>query len=198
MADPRELCLIQLCKIGTSNNFHSMPVMAKDDYGFYVSSGRGRIDITDDDLKPNEEGKYIIDLAPLDLGFFFKNVDIPKSFEMPVEVLEARAHKRKENAIRKDAIFEQNYKEKRLFYYIKGEQLIIKLFGFDESGKMNTEPERETIADKIEIVYGRPAVKATKLKLGHTHLKLPDEVAKRFGDILRAADLRKLALVPAG
>ena len=196
--DPNFLFEIPLYQM-SGNNWAACPVMAQDDESFYVVGGRGeRKYFKDTELTPNQEGKYTFNIEYLDLKFFYPKIDLPNDVEFPAEILERRAHKRKENAIRKDAIFSQDYKEKRLFYYIKGEQLIIKLFGFDESGKMNTEPERETIADKIEIVYGRPAAKATKLKLGHTHLKLPDEVAKRFGDILRAAELRKMALVPAG
>jgi hypothetical protein len=198
MADPNGLYSIKLYRMGNSNNFHSIPVMAIDDSSFRIASGRGKIILRDEDLKPNEEGKYIIDLAPLDLKFFYPNVDLPKSFEMPVEVLEARAHKRKVNAIRKDSIFELDYKNKRLFFYIEGEKLIIKLFGFDDTGKMITEPERETTADKIEIIHNRKAVNVKKLKLGHPYLELAGEVVQAFEKVLRAAELRKLALVPGG
>jgi hypothetical protein len=198
MADPNELHLIKLCRMGNSNNFHSIPVMALDDSSFKIASSRGQIILRDEDLKPNEEGKYIIDLAPLDLKFYYPNVDLPKSFEMPIEVLERRAHERKVNAIKKDAIFEQDYKNKRLFFYIEGEKLIIKLFSFDDAGKMNTEPERETTADKIEIIHNRKAVNVKKLKLGHPYLELPGEVVQAFEKVLRDAELRKLTLKPAG
>src|SRR5690554_3314131 len=136
MADPNGLYKIKLFRIGNSNNFQSVPVIAIDDSSFMIASARGKIILRDEELKPNEEGKYIIDLAPLDLKFFYPDVDLPKSFEMPVEILEERARKRKENAIRRDAIFEQDYKNKRLFFYIEGEKLIIKLFSFDDAGKM--------------------------------------------------------------
>jgi hypothetical protein len=198
MADPNGLYKIKLYRMGNSNNFHSIPVMAIDDSSFKIASGRGQIILRDEDLKPNEEGKYIIDLAPLDLKFFYPNVDLPKSFEMPIEVLERRAHKRKVNAIRKGAIFEQDYKNKRLFFYIEDEKLIIKLFSFDDAGKIITEPERETTADKIEIIHNRKAVNVKKLKLGHPYLELPGEVAQKFEKVLRAAELRTLTLTPAG
>jgi hypothetical protein len=198
MADPRGLYKIKLYRMGNSNNFHSIPVMAIDDSSFKIASGRGKIILRDEDLKPNEEGKYIIDLTPLDLKFFYPDVDLPKSFEMPLEVLEIRAHKRKINAIRKGAIFEQDYKNKRLFFYIEGEKLIIKLFGFDDTGKMITEPERETTADKIEVIHNRKAVNVKKLKLGHPYLELPGEVAQKFEKVLKDAELRTLTLKPAG
>jgi hypothetical protein len=198
MADPNGLYKIKLYRMGNSNNFHSIPVMAIDDSSFKIASGRGKIILRDEDLKPNEEGKYIIDLAPLDLKFFYPNVDLPVSFEMPVEVLERRAHKRKVNAIRKDAIFEQDYKEKRLFYYIEGDKLIIKLFDIDEEGKLIPEVRRETTADKIEVIHNRKAVNVKKLKLGHPYLELPGEVVQAFEKVLRAAELRTLTLKPAG
>ena len=144
MADPRGLYSIKLCRMGNSNNFHAIPVIAIDDSSFMIASSRGKIILRDEDLKPNEDGKYIINIESLDLKYFYPNVDLPKSFEMPLEVLERRAHKRKVNAIRKDAIFEQDYKEKRLFYYIEGEKLIIKLFDIDEEGKLIPEVRRET------------------------------------------------------
>lgn len=115
-----------------------------------------------------------------------------------VEILEERARKRKENAIRRDAIFTQDYKEKRLFYYIEGEKLIIKLFDIDEEGKLIPEVRRETTADKIEIIHNRKAVNVKKLKLGHPYLELPGEVAQKFEKVLRAAELRTLTLKPAG
>ena len=37
-----------------------------------------------------------------------------------------------------------------------------------------------------------------KLKLGHPYLELPGEVVQAFEKVLRAAELRKLALVPGG
>lgn len=198
MADPRGLYSIKLCRMGNSNNFHAIPVIAIDDSSFRIASSRGKIILRDEDLKPNEEGKYIIDLAPLDLKFFYPNVDLPKSFEMPVEILEERARKRKENAIRRDAIFTQDYEEKRLFYYIEGEKLIIKLFDIDEEGKLIPEVRRETTADKIEIIHDRKAVNVKKLKLGHPYLELPGEVVQAFEKVLKDAELRTLTLKPAG
>ena len=198
MADPNGLYRIKLFRIGNSNNFHSIPVIAIDDSSFRIVSERGKIILRDEDLKPNEEGKYIIDLAPLDLKFFYPTIDLPTSFEMPVEILEERARKRKENAIRKDAVFEQDYKEKRLFYYVGDEKLIIKLFDIDEKGKLIPEVRRETTADKIEIIHNRKAVNVKKLKLGHPYLELPGEVAQKFEKALKDAELRTLTLKPAG
>lgn len=198
MADPNGLCRIKLYRLGNSNNFQSVPVIAIDDESFKIVSARGKIILRDEDLKPNEEGKYIIDLAPLDLKFFYPDVDLPKSFEMPVEILEERARKRKENAIKRDAIFTQDYKEKRLFYYIEGEKLIIKLFDIDEEGKLIPEVRSETTADKIEIIHNKKAVNVKKLKLGHPYLELPGEVAEKFEKVLKDAELRTLTLKPAG
>lgn len=198
MADPNGLYKIKLYRMGNSNNFQSVPVIAIDDSSFMIASARGKIILRDEDLKPNEEGKYVIDLAPLDLKFFYPDVDLPKSFEMPVEILEERARKRKENAIRRDAIFTQDYKEKRLFYYIEGEKLIIKLFDIDEEGKLIPEVRSETTADKIEIIHNKKAVNVKKLKLGHPYLELPGEVVQAFEKALRDAELRTLTLKPAG
>jgi len=193
MADANQLDLIWL------PGKQAIPVQALSDETITIASSRGRITIRDEDLKTNEEGKYVIDLAPLELAWFYPNhTDLPKVYEVPAEVLEARAHKRKENAIRKDAIFEQDYKNKRLFFYIEGEKLIIKLFGFDDAGKMNTDPERETTADKIEIIHNRKAVNVKKLKLGHPYLELPGEVVQAFEKVLKDAELRTLTLKPAG
>ena len=83
MADPNGLCRIKLYRLGNSNNFQSVPVIAIDDSSFMIASARGKIILRDEDLKTNEEGKYVIDLAPLDLKFFYPDVDLPKSFEMP-------------------------------------------------------------------------------------------------------------------
>ena len=193
MADANQLDLIWL------PGKQAIPVQALSDETITIASSRGRITIRDEDLKTNEEGKYVIDLAPLELAWFYPNhTDLPKVYEVPAEVLEARAHKRKENAIRKDAIFEQDYKNKRLFFYIEGEKLIIKLFGFDDTGKMNTEPDRKTTADKIEIIHNRKAVNVKKLKLGHPYLELPGEVVQAFEKVLKDAELRTLTLKPAG
>ncbi len=198
MADPNELYTIKLFRMKGSNTFDSFPVMALDDSSFRIATAHREIILRDEDLKPNEDGKYIINIEPLDLKFYYPCVDLPKSFEMPAEILEERARKRKEKAIRKDAIFTQDYKEKRLFYYIEGEKLIIKLFDIDEKGKLIPEVRRETTADKIEIIHNRKAVNVKKLKLGHPYLELPGEVVQAFEKVLRDAELRTLSLKPAG
>lgn len=90
------------------------------------------------------------------------------------------------------------YQEKRLYFYIQDDKLIIKLFGLKDDGKLNTEPERETAADKIEIIHNRKAVNAKKLKLGHPYFELPAEVTQKFEKVLQEKELRTLALVPAG
>jgi len=198
MADPNFLFEIPLYRT-SGTNWAAVPVMAIDAESFFIQGGRGERKVfRDEELTPNQEGKYIINIEYLDLKFFLPKVDLPKEVEFPVDILEARAQRRKENAIKRNAIFDMPYKNKRLFFYIEGETLIIKLFGFDEAGKMILEPEKETTAEKIEIIHNRKAVKATKLKLGHPYLELPSEVVQKFEKVLRAAELRKLALVPAG
>lgn len=123
MADPNLLFEIPLYRM-SGNNWAAVPVMAKDDATFYILGGRGeRKYFKDEDLKPNTEGKYIINIEYLDLKRFYPNVDLPKDVEFPAEILASRAHKRKENAIKKDAIFWEDYKGKRLFYYLEGETL---------------------------------------------------------------------------
>jgi hypothetical protein len=67
------------------------------------------------------------------------------------------------------------YQEKRLYFYIQDDKLIIKLFGLKDDGKLNTE-----------------------LKLGHPCLALDEAVINAWEPVLLAKKLRTLALVPAG
>lgn len=185
MADPRELAIINLYKIG--NNEQSITVQALDDYSFTILGGRGERKVfIDEKLKSNSDGKYIIDIEYLDLKFFFPNVDLPKTFELPAAALEARKEKRRLNALGKDAIFIDSSIDPIRYFYVECDKLRIR------------QGDKEVIVDHIEKKYGKMAINAEGLELGHTHLVLPPEVAGPFEKVLREKELQKLALVHRG
>lgn len=88
MADPKLLCEIPLYRMGNSNNWVSIPVMAINDYSFQILTSRKRLTFQDEELKLDAEGKIIIDLEPLDLQFFDKNNKMPTEFKRPLDVME--------------------------------------------------------------------------------------------------------------
>lgn len=177
----------------TPNNWQSVPVVALDDDNFWIVGGREERKVfRDEDLKPDEKGKVIINIEYLDLKFFYPNVDLPKEFEMPADILAARKEKRKLNALAKDAIYTRpDYKNPdagKVHFYIEGDKLRI----------YNQGNQKEATADKIETKYGQKAVKVEALEIGHPYLQLPPEVAEPFERILKEKELKKLALVLKG
>lgn len=193
VADPRLLHEIPLYQMGGSNNWMSIQVTALDDESFTILGSRGvRKVFRDEDLKTEKNGKHIINIEYLDLKFFFPNVDLPKTFEMPREILEARKEKRRLNALAKDAIFVKSDIENpdagKMYFYLNGDKVRI----FNDADK------KEAIADNIEVIYGKKAVKVEGLDLGHAHLELLAKVAGPFEKVLRETELSKLALVLRG
>jgi len=183
--DQKILALINLYKTPGSNYWTTAQVRAIDDDSFYIN-GRQRIVFRDEDLKPDEKGKVIIDLEPLDFKSCCGNVDLPKTFEIPLDVLAARKEKRRLNALAKDALAIIEYEGKKMYFYLEGEKLRI-LRG-----------EKEVIAEKIEIIHGRKAVNVEGLELEHPYFELPVNVAAAFEDVIRWQELQKLHLVSVG
>lgn len=177
---------IPLYRLGDSNNWMTIPVMAIDSESFRVFGGREDLVLRDEDLKPNKEGKFRINIESLDLKFFYPNVDLPKEFEMPVEVLEERRKKRMLKNLAKNAIAIIPYQSASMYFYIENEKLRILHKG------------NETTAEAIEIIHNRKAVNVEALKLGHPYLELPLNVATAFEKVLQEKELRTLALVPVG
>ena len=185
MTDARTLHEIQLYKIG--NNEQSVTVQALDDYSFIILGGRGERKVfIDEDLKPDKNGKYIINIEYLDLKFFYPNVDLPKEFEMPEKVLEARKEKRRLNALAKDAIHISHDNGEPMYFYLENDKLRLKL------------GEKEVTSDTIKIKYNKKTVNVEGLGIEHTHLELPVNVAFKFESVLETKKLLNLKLVFAG
>ena len=200
MVDARTLHKIPLYRLGTSNTWDSIPVIAIDDESFSIASNTQKLTFVDKDLKPNEDGKIIIDLRPLNLQQYDKNNLMPTDVKIPHDVLETRAQKRKEKALAKDAIHITSWNDKKMYFYLSDSgQLIIRLYGFDEEGRLITEnPENEATACDIKTIYGRTVVWVKSLALGHPYLELPTTVAEPFEKVLREKELKSLCLIPAG
>ena len=62
MADSRTLYEIPLYRMGNSNNWMKLPVLATSYESFRIETARSVLHFKDDDLKPNAEGKYIINI----------------------------------------------------------------------------------------------------------------------------------------
>jgi hypothetical protein len=68
----------------TPNNWQSVPVVALDDDNFWIVGGREEWKVfRDEDLKPDEEGKVIINIEYLDLKFFTRMLTFRKSLKCP-------------------------------------------------------------------------------------------------------------------
>lgn len=186
MADPFLLFEIPLYRLGESNNWASVPVMGYDHETITIASSRARISVKDEDLTLNEDGTATIDLEPLDLKSFFPKIDLPKTVDIPAEILEARKEKRRLEALAKNAISIIPYQCESMYFYIDGGKLRILHRG------------KEAIAEKIELIHNRKAVNVEALELTHPYLELPLNVVTIFEKVLREKELRDLALIPAG
>lgn len=184
MADPSVLGEIPLYKL--MNNWQTIPVLALDDETFIISTNHGKIVLKDEELKKDTEGRYIIDLKPLDLKGLLPNIEVPETFEFPLDVLAARKEKRRLKALSKEALSITEYQGKLMYFYMEGDKLRI-LHG-----------EKGITADKIEIIYGKKAVNVEGLDLGHTYFELPVNVAVAFEKVLSGKELKNLALVMKG
>jgi len=148
-------------------------VLAENNETFIIETYRHRLTFKDEDLKPID-GKVIINIKELDLGQFFA-YNIPDEFEMPAEILQRRACWRKEKKLAKDALFIDRSVDPIRYFYLEGDKLRI------------LQGENEAVATKIEVIHGQKAVLISALEFGHPYLKLPAEVADKFGSILRAS-----------
>jgi len=78
---------IPLYRLGNSNNWMKIPVLATSDESFKIQTARSVRHFKDEDLKPNTDGKYIINIEKIDVG---SNPGEIKEFEMPLEIMEYR------------------------------------------------------------------------------------------------------------
>lgn len=184
--DPMMLYQVPLWQQPGTNNWFTLPVMALDDERFRIFSRYGELVFRDEDLKPDHNGKIIINIEHLRLSYGGSNEYLPQEFELPLYVLEKRREKRRLKALAKDAVFIDRNRDPWIYYYIEDSRLRI-LSG-----------DKEATADQIETVYGRPAVKVEALDLGHLYLELPEDVAQKFEKVLLEKALKSLTLVPVG
>jgi len=168
--------------MGNSNNWIKIPVLATTDESFRIQTARSVLHFKDEDLKPNAEGKYIINIEKIDLG---QNcVDI-KEFEMPLEIMEHRKEGRRLNALEKNTIFIDRLVNLIMYFYLDGDKLRI------------LQEEKEVIVDHIEILYGEKVVNVDGLDW-QPYLRLPAKVAETFEKALREKELERLLLVFRG
>lgn len=182
---PNVLYQVPLYPYAGTNNWSYLQVMAIDDDRFSISSRYNDLVFKDDDLKPNHEGKIVINIEPLLLENIY-NIELPQEFELPLEVLEKRREKRRLKSLARNAVFIDYLPDPWRYFYIEDSRLRI------------LQGEKEATADEIEIIHGRKAVKVESLELGHPYLELPEEVAPKFKNALLEKALESLALVPAG
>lgn len=176
---------VPLYTIGDSPNWMCISVKALDDETFRISTYAEELVFKDEDLKPDHEGKIIINIEPLRLETIYGGVELPQEFELPLEVLEPRKERRRLKALAKDAILVDHDCDPFMYYYASGDQVRI------------LQGENEVTAD-IEIVYGKPAVNVEALDLGHPYLELPAEVACKFTKVIDAKQLENVSLLPVG
>jgi hypothetical protein len=86
---------IPLYKMGNSNSWMSIPVLATSDESFKIQTAQSVRHFKDEDLKPNADGKYIINIENINVG---SNPGKIKEFEMPLEIMEHRKERRRLNA----------------------------------------------------------------------------------------------------
>jgi hypothetical protein len=146
--------------------------LALNDNQFYVAANQRRVVFTDSKIKADADGKYIIDLSPLGLGI--------KETKVPKDVMERRAKIREVNTLEKNAIFIDRTVRPFRYFYREGGQLRV-LQGDNQ------------IIGGVEIVYGKPVIKADSL-LGPEcpYLELPPEVVREFEGILEKKELQKV------
>ena len=177
----------ELFTIKVSQN-EAVIALALSDYKFYIATNSGRVVFTDEDIKLDEEGRYIIDLSSLGLGI--------KKTEVPKEVLEYRAEARRRNAIERNTICIERGEHNgethlKYFYFGEDDQLVIKIYESDNI------TYKEAVCDKIEVIHGKKAVKADSLGL-FPYIVLPAKVIEPWEKILREKELKKLALILVG
>ncbi len=183
--NPDLIYQVPLFPVAGSHNWSCLQVEVIDNDRFHIYSRYTDLIFKDEDLKPGNDGKIIINIEPLKLESVY-NLELPQEFELPLYVLEQRKEKRRLKALAKDAVFIDYNQEPLMYFYIEDARLRI-LHG-----------DKEAIVDQVEIIYGKPAVKVEALDLGHPYLQLPEEVALKFNDALLKNALKSLTLVPVG
>jgi len=179
MTDGNTLYQIPLYRLGNSNNWMKISVLATSDESFRIRTARSVLHFKDEDIKPNADGKYIINIEKIDLG---SNCGTIKEFEMPLEIMERRKERRRLNALEKNTIFIDRSVDPIMYFYLEGGKLRV------------LQGEKEVIVDHIEILYGEKVVNVDGLDW-QPYLRLPAKVAETFEKALREKELERLSLV---
>jgi len=182
MTDGNTLYQIPLYRLGNSNNWMKISVLATSDESFRIRTARSVLHFKDEDIKPNADGKYIINIEKIDLG---SNCGTIKEFEMPLEIMERRKERRRLNALEKNTIFIDRSVDPIMYFYLEGGKLRV------------LQGEKEVIVDHIEILYGEKVVNVDGLDW-QPYLRLPAKVAETFEKALREKELERLSLVFRG
>ena len=182
MTDGNTLYQIPLYRLGNSNNWMKISVLATSDESFRIRTARSVLHFKDEDIKPNADGKYIINIEKIDLG---SNCGTIKEFEMPLEIMERRKERRRLNALEKNTIFIDRSVDPIMYFYLEGGKLRV------------LQGEKEVIVDHIEILYGEKVVNVDWLDW-QPYLRLPAKVAETFEKALREKELERLSLVFRG
>jgi hypothetical protein len=148
----QELTRFNLYKMSQHKEFVTHPIFANDDDLFTVSSASVILDFRDEEIELEENGDFIIQLAPLHFERQLPNEPIPKTATVPASVLKERAYRRRLVYLSTDAIEILDYLGKKLYFYVRDSQLVIMKFGVDEFGMLKIDqPESEVTCDKIHI-----------------------------------------------
>lgn len=174
-SDPSTVFVIPWFQVPGSDNWNCVPVKSLDYDSFDVTTGGGRIVFKADDLKPDSDGKIVLDIRGLTHPLCTDR-NAMEEIEFPPEILEkwreAQREKRRIKSLEKDAIFVERTREATRYYFI-------------EDGKLRVlQGEKEIVVDHIEVIYGRKAINAEGLAIGHPFLELPEIVAEKFENAL--------------
>lgn len=144
-----------------------------DDENFITIRGTGGdIKIKDDDLKPNKEGKVIVNIEKLDLNRYYA-IEIPKEIEIPVELLEEREKLKRLGIFGKTPIGTDFSHNPCIEFY------------FDEYRLQIVQADKVTFAEKIENIHGRRAINIEALGLDHPYIEPSEKVTEAFEEVLR-------------
>jgi len=148
---------------------------------FYIAANQRRVVFTDSEIKADADGKYIIDLSQLGLGI--------KETEVPKGVMEIREKARRDRDFRENLIYIDRSTTPSIHFFF-------------EEGKLRVLQGENQIVGEVETLYGKPVIKSEGLEFEHSYIVLPAEVVKKFEDILRKKELKKviskLTLLMAG
>jgi hypothetical protein len=194
-----ELTRFPLYKPSQRTEFFTHPIIADNDYTFSVASASVRLDFIDENLTLEENGDFIIQLAPLHFERELPNEPIPKIATVPAAVLKERAYRRRLVYLSKDAIEILDKDDNKLYFYLQDNNLVIKKYGLDAEGKLKADTsEAEIICDKIEIKHATKCVNVEKLDLGHSYFPLSDEILRIWEPILEEKSLKSVYLIHTG